>query len=211
MTYKSTNTIKDRARPTALAALAGLAALMVCSCAPGPRPDAGFPRVSVLRDRSTPTKPAPLDVVDITVTLGGEVVPPGGASSSDFSTPGSEPGEAVDPPDGEPGEAVDNPANAPDDPVDNAANAPDDPVDNAANAPDDPVDRRLSANPLFWVDKRVALETAFIDGTVLEMNRAYANAEIADAKVKIATFIVEGKITQAEVDQEIAFQKGQDT
>ena len=189
MTYKSTNTIKDRARPTALAALAGLAALMVCSCAPGPRPDAGFPRVSVLRDRSAPTKPAPLDVVDITVTLGGEVVPPGGASSSDFSTPGSEPGEAVDPPDGEPGETVDNPA----------------------NAPDDPVDRRLSANPLFWVDKRVALETALIDGTVLEMNRAYANAEIADAKVKIATFIVEGKITQAEVDQEIAFQKGQDT
>ena len=115
------------------------------------------------------------------------------------------------PPDGEPGETVDNPANAPDDPVDNAANAPDDPVDNAANAPDDPVDRRLSANPLFWVDKRVALETALIDGTVLEMNRAYANAEIADAKVKIATFIVEGKITQAEVDQEIAFQKGQDT
>ena len=200
MTYKSTNTIKDRARPTALAALAGLAALMVCSCAPGPRPDAGFPRVSVLRDRSAPTKPAPLDVVDITVTLGGEVVPPGGASSSDFSTPGSEPGEAVDPPDGEPGEAVDPPDGE-----------PGETVDNPANAPDDPVDRRLSANPLFWVDKRVALETALIDGTVLEMNRAYANAEIADAKVKIATFIVEGKITQAEVDQEIAFQKGQDT
>ena len=200
MTYKSTNTIKDRARPTALAALAGLAALMVCSCAPGPRPDAGFPRVSVLRDRSTPTKPAPLDVVDITVTLGGEVVPPGGASSSDFSIPGSEPGEAVDPPDGEPGEAVDPPDGE-----------PGETVDNPANAPDDPVDRRLSANPLFWVDKRVALETALIDGTVLEMNRAYANAEIADAKVKIATFIVEGKITQAEVDQEIAFQKGQDT
>ena len=69
------------------------------------------------------------------------------------------------------------------------------------------INRRLFANPLFWVDKQCALERALADGTVLEMNRPHALAELGQAQAKVRTFIAAGKITRAEVDAEIALQK----
>ena len=72
------------------------------------------------------------------------------------------------------------------------------------------INRTLFANPLFWVDKQVALEIALADGSVLDKNRPHAMAEANQARRAVEKFITDGKITQAEVDKEIAFQKGLD-
>ena len=70
------------------------------------------------------------------------------------------------------------------------------------------INRRLFANPLFWVDKQVALEVALADGTVLDKNRPFAMNEAGEARRMVEQFISNGEISQAEVDKEIAFQKG---
>ena len=72
-------------------------------------------------------------------------------------------------------------------------------------ATNDEIKRRLFANPLFWVDKQVALETALEDGTIPvgDSNLPYVVSELAEARFKITAYINSGKITQAEVDAEI--------
>ena len=72
----------------------------------------------------------------------------------------------------------------------------------------DDIKQRLSADPIYWIDKQVALETALADGEIADANKIWAAAEIAQAKAKVKDFLASGKITQAEVDAEVALQKG---
>ena len=75
----------------------------------------------------------------------------------------------------------------------------------------DDIRRRLFANPIFWIDKMVALQTALDAGTVDDMNRATVEAEMEEARAKVEGFLRDGKITQADVTAEVALQRGDKT
>ena len=72
----------------------------------------------------------------------------------------------------------------------------------------DDIKRRLFANPIFWVDKMVALQMALDAGEVDDMNRAIVEVELKEAREEVANALSTEMITQAEVDAEVALQRG---
>ena len=73
----------------------------------------------------------------------------------------------------------------------------------------DDIKRKLFANPMFWVDKMCALQTALDDDTFPpdDPNHSHVVAELAEAEQKVNQLILQGKVTKEDVAAEIKFQE----